>query len=364
YLAVLRKLQEIQIQKELWDVLEMHGATEINASTSFDYTEYHYSLPANRLEVWAWVERDRLKNPVFREFYTERDVILEEMRWTVFDSAWGRVYAELRAIAFIEHPYRRPIIGFRRDIRFADPEALYAHIKRYYVPRNAVAVVVGGVKPEEVFTLVQKYFGDIENPADVPPRLKAVEPEQNSERRSIIRAPFKKRLSIAFHRPESTHPDFAPLELLTLILSHGHSSRLYKTLVKEKKFATDVNCWNRDSKHPDLFIIRATPVSERSNAEVEAAIIAELERLKKEGVSDSELEKAKKKSLFGIASSIDTNGGIAYQLGYYQTVAGDWRFIHRMEENIRKVTKEDIKRVANRYFKVSNMSVVHMEEER
>jgi len=362
YSRVVRKLNEIQMKREFWDILEMQGATEINASTSFDWTEYHYSLPANKLEVWAWIERDRLKNLVLREFYAERDVVLEEMRTSLFDSAWGRVYAELRAIAFIEHPYRRPIIGFRRDIRFADPDELLAHLKRHYVPMNCVAVVVGGVKPDEVYTLVERYFGDIENPSEPPPKPKAVEPEQNSERRAIIRAPFKKRLILGFHRPELTNPDFAPLELLTLILSYGRSSRLYKALVKEKKLAASVDCWNRDSKYPDLFIIRALPTSEHTNAEVEAAVLAEIEKVKKEGVTASELEQAKKKSLFGIASALDSNSSIAWQLGYYQCTAGDWRFIYRAEENIKKVTKEDIIRVANKYFKPSNMSVVYLEE--
>jgi len=361
---LLGKLRPLQVQREIWDILKLHGAEGINATTSFDWTVYYCSLPANRLEAWAWIESDRLKNAVFREFYSERMVVLEEMRKSIDDSAWGRAYAELRALAFVEHPYRRPIIGFENDVKFMDPMKLKKHWERFYRPSNITAVIVGGVEPKEVFELMERYFGRIKRGVEEPKRTDIVEPKQDSERRSLIYAPFKNRLVLGFHRPELTHPDFPSLELLALILTYGHSSRLYRTLVKKKKSVTAINCWNRDSEHPDLFVIRAVPAEGRTTFDVEKQILEEIEKVAKEGVSEAELERAKRKSLFGIASSVDTNAGIAWQLGYYQTTAGDWRFIHTVEESIRGVTPEDIRRVASRYLKRTNMSVVHLLEKR
>lgn len=357
---LLRRLRPLQVQREFWDILKLHGAEGINATTSFDWTVYYCSFPANRLEVWAWMESDRLQNAVFREFYSERNVVLEEMYKNIYDSAWGRVYAELRAVAFVEHPYRRPILGFKEDVRSMDPVRLKRHWRLFYTPSNLTAVVVGGVKPDEVFKLVKRYFGRIEGRK--PPGLSVVEPKQNAERRSLIYGPFKSRLAFGFHRPGLRHPDFAPLELLALILTYGRSSRLYRALVKEKKCVSAINCWNRDSEYPDLLVIRAIPAEGHTTVEVEKAILEEIEKITEEGVTEAELKRAKRKSLFGIASSIDTNAGIAWQLGYYQTVVGDWRFVYYIEERIRKVTVEDIKRVVRKYLKKTNMSVVHLQE--
>ncbi len=358
---ILERLRELWVPKEYWDVLRFHGASGINASTSFDWTAYYYCLPANRLEVWAHVESDRFSNAVFREFYSERDVVLEEMRSGVFDDPWGRMYAEMRSIAFTEHPYRRPVIGFRRDVACMNRVRLREWFRKRYCGANMTLVVVGGVKREKVKQLCERYFAR-RIPRGEPARaVPHNEPEQRAERRALLRGPWTHRLMLAWHRPCFTHPDFAALELTAVILSGGRSSRLYRRLV-DGGLALEVNCWNRDSRYDGLFLIRVGTSPDGTNAEAEKAVLAELRRLSEEGPTKEEMKRALGKALFAAADALSSCARVAWQLGYYETVTGDWRNIDGYQRRLREVSVEDVKRVVRRYLRRERMNAVLLEE--
>ena len=356
------KLRSLTIPRDYHDALRYIGAVAINGSTSFDWMAFYCQIPAAHLEHWALAESDRLSNPAFRSFWEERQIVLEEMRQRVFDSGWGRLNAQLRSLAFCNHPYGHPIIGYRDDVRFAALERLRSHFRRLWCGANMVVVIVGGVKAEEAKEICERYLGKI--PAGRPHGGCSVrEPPQHSERRGVIRGRWAERLALAFHRPGVRHPDFAAVEVLGQILAGGHTSRLYRRLVEKEKLAAYVAWSNRDSRYPDLLILRAMAEPKVPLSRIEAAIWEELDRIKKEGVTEEELRRAKRRLRFRALFKMRTNAGIARWLAFYEVVAGSWRFGFELLKRFERLRVDDIKRVAQRYLRRDNSSCVWMVQE-
>ncbi len=353
---VRRRLKEITITEEFWSIYMRNGATGINASTSDDITRYYCNLPSNKLELWAFIESDRMKNLVLREFYSEKDVVMEERRLRTETSPFGLLFEQLNAAAFIAHPYGRPVIGWMSDIRNLTKEETQRYFTRYYAPNNAIIAVVGDINPQEVINLVEKYFGDI--PAQPPiPEVETVEPEQKGERRVYVEYDANPMLAIAYHKPEITHPDQYVFEVIQNLLSSGRTSRLYKTLIEEKRMAVMARSYAGGSKYPDLFFIFVTPRFPNTPEEVEQVIYEELERLKNEPPSDWELQKIKNQLEADFIRSLESNSGLADEISYYEAIAGDWRYINTAVERIKAVTAEDVMRVAKKYFTRTNRTV-------
>ncbi len=330
-----------------------------NAFTGKDYTAYYENIAADRLELVIELEADRMQNLLLdqKEFQAELGVVQEERRLRIEDDPISLLREEMLASAFKAHPYRQPVIGWMSDLERFTREDLYRFYKTYYVPNNATIVAVGDFDQFEILKKIEKHFGPIP-PGPDPPRLRTVEPEQKGERRLLLRKeaelPF---IYIAYHTPSQTHPDRFALEVLSAILSEGKSSRLYKGLVYEKQIAlyagADYSWIHTD---PNLFYFYASVLPGRTGEEVEKAIYAEIERLKGEPVSDRELQKAKNQiEAFFVLSqdSIFFQGEI---LGMLESV-GDWRLWETYLPGIRAVTKEDIMRVARKYFSEDNRTV-------
>lgn len=365
--ARLRELQERHRPYVVKDVFSQlyseNGAVGFNAFTGKDLTTYLVSLPANKLELWALLESDRMKNAVLREFYTEREVIREERRRSYETDPRGLLYETLLATAFTVHPYRNPIIGWHSDIANLSLAETRDFLHRYYAPVNTTIALVGDIRVAEAIALVERYFGAIPPGEPVPP-VAAVEPEQRGEKRMTIAFDAEPRLAVAFHKPTLPTRDDYVFDLIDQILGQGRTSRLYKRLVEEQQLATSVSVYSAPgSRYPNLFVIEAVPRHPHTPAEVEAALLAELDRLHNEEVDPAELQKARNRLLTDNLRALRGNSGLARLLTTYQVLAGDWRYLVDYEARLGELTAADVRAVAQRWFTPRNRTVVVLQRD-
>ncbi|NWF56466.1 MAG: insulinase family protein [Syntrophaceae bacterium] len=346
------------VKDEIERVYSENGAVGFNAFTSQDSTAYVVSLPSNRLELWARIESDRLLNPVLREFYSERDVVMEERRRTYDSKPERKMMEHFLAASFIAHPYGRPIIGWASDIQSLDRQATEEFFRTFYSPANTTLAIVGDMNPEEALPLIKKYFERIPRQV-LPPPLKTREPEQAGERRIQVEADANPELIMGFHKPNSPHPDDAVCEIIEGVLSYGRTSRLYRRLVEGEKIAVSASASNGfpGERYPNLFILSGTPRHPHSLAELEKALLEELERLKKEPVALPELQKIRNQIQTSFLRNLDSNSSLAYWLSYGQSLFGTWRYVTDRIQAYEKVTPEDVRRVAQKYFIPRNRTV-------
>ena len=346
------------VGNEMALLYQRHGGVGLNASTGKDVTRYMISLPSNRLPLWAAIESDRMANPVLREFYKERGVVMEERRLRNDDSPNGLLFETFTSTAFRAHSYGIPTIGWGSDILSLTPAATEAFFKAHYGPDQATIALVGDINPKETIALIEQTFGKIPA-APPPPPLVTVEPEQRGERRIEVEFDAEPAIVIGYHKPALGHPDDDVFDVIDAVLSDGLTSRLHQTLVLEKRLAVSVGS---DASHPgvrapNLFIFTATPLAPHTAAEVEAAVYEEIERLKREPVASKELEKVLNNLDADLIRGLRSNSGLASQLALYQAVAGDWRYILTSRDKVAAVTAADVQRVATQYFTKSNRTV-------
>jgi predicted Zn-dependent peptidase len=358
-------LQKLQAEHKKWvvkdeieSIYSQNGAVGFNAFTSQDSTAYVVSLPSNRLELWARIESDRLLNPVLREFYSERDVVMEERRRSYDSNPQRKLMENFLAAAFMASPYGRPIIGWASDIQSLDRQATEEFFRTYYSPANTVLAIVGDVNPEEALPVIKKYFERIPRRV-LPPPLKTGEPEQAGERRIRVETDANPQLVMGFHKPNAPHPDDAVCEIIEGILSYGRTSRLYRRLVEDEKIAVEASASNGfpGERYPNLFLLSGTPRHPHTAEELEKALLRELEELKKEPVSDQDLQKIKNQIQTSFLRKLDSNSSLAYWLSYGQSLFGDWRYVTDRIKAYEKVTPEDVRRVARKYFNPKNRTV-------
>ena len=349
---------QLVLGNEMAMLYQRHGGVGLNASTGKDVTRYTVSLPANRLPLWAAVESDRMANPVLREFYKERDVVLEERRLRTDDSPAGLLYEAFAAAAFQAHPYGFPTIGWASDIQSLTPAATERFFRTYYGPANAVVAIVGDITPSEVIDLIERTFGNIP-PAPAIPSVVTVEPPQRGERRVEVEFDAEPSLLIGYHKPALGHPDDYVFDVIDSILSEGQTSRLYRHLVREKRVAASVDTQPGfpGALAPNLFVVHAVPLAPHTTVEVEAAITGQVDRLKTDPVSPEELQKVLNNLDAELLRSLRSNSGLASQLAYFQTIAKDWRYLLAARDRIARVTPDDIQRVASKYLVRSHRTV-------
>jgi predicted Zn-dependent peptidase len=363
--SLQKRFTELQTQashyvvgNEMALLYQRHGGVGFNASTGKDLTRYTISLPANRLPLWAAIEADRMANPVLREFYKERGVVMEERRLRNEDSPNGLLFETFTSAAFRAHGYGVPTIGWASDILSLTPADTEAFFKTHYGPNQATIALVGDLDPKAVIALIEQTFGTIPA-APASPLPATVEPEQRGERRVQVEFDAEPSVVIGYHKTGLGHPDDDVFDVIDAVLSDGLTSRLYQRLVREQRLAASVSSDANypGVREPNLFILTATPLAPHTTAEVEAAIYDELERLKREPVSAMELEKVINNLDADMVRTLRSNTGLASQLAMYQAVAGDWRYILKSREKIAAVTAADIQRVAAQYFTRSNRTV-------
>jgi predicted Zn-dependent peptidase len=339
-------------------ILENNGAEGLNASTDLDETAYHYSLPENRLELWAYLESSRFMHPVMREFYKERNVVIEERRMRTDSSPIGRLLEQFVTAAYQAHPYHRPTIGWMADLNTFSATDAQHFFDEYYIPSNMVVAVVGDVKGAEAMPLIEKYFGQL--PArEKPDERTTTEPPQNSERRVVMFDRSQPLYLEGYHRPDYRSPDDAVYDAIADLMSNGRTSRLYRALVRDKKIAAYSAGFTGlpGNKYPHLFAFYAFPLPGHKPDEMAAAIHAEIERLKNEDISDEELKMIRTRAKATLLRGLDSNEGLASELALYQSRYDDWRELFHQVDNLDKVSKADIRRVANQTFVPTNRTV-------
>ena len=350
--------QDFLVHDEFDEVLKRAGGAGLNAGTSSDYTVYFVNLPSNKLELWMLMESDRFLNPVLREFYKEKNVVMEERRQRTESQPVGKLLEEFLAAAYKAHPYGEPVIGHMSDLETLTRAEAEAFFRTHYGPSNLAMAVVGDVDPDRVKELAAEYFGRIPARPEPDP-VETVEPEQQGERRVIVEDPAQPFVLIGYHKPSINHPDNAVFDAITDIMSMGRTARLYKSLVREKRVAVYASGFQGmpGAKYPGLFLFYAVPARDRTDQECEEAIYAEIERLKDELVDAQDLEKAKTRARADLIRQLDSNSGLAGQLTFYEVMTGNWRNLFQQLDQIEQVTAEDIQRVAKTYFTTKNKTV-------
>lgn len=348
------------VKDELDRIYSENGGEFLNASTSNDTTQYFVMLPSNRLELWFLMESERFKDLVFREFYSERDVIAEERRMYEDNDPDGFMGEEFYNLAFVLHPYRHSVVGYMEDVQTLTKAKALKFFKTYYTPNNMTAAVVGNVKLEEVKRLAEKYFGDIPRGPE-PPRQSFLEPVQKGERRVTVKFEAEPRLMLGYHMPAWPERDNLVLRMISLILSRGDSSRLQRDLVTNKKLAVQVYAAANDpgQRYPALFEVYALPRHPHTTAELEAAIYEHLDKLKKEPVTQAELDKVlnmAEASLYR-SSGFAQNIFLAMRLLTNVVIYGDVDADFKRVEAMKKIRPQDIMDTARRIFDESNRTV-------
>lgn len=353
------------VKNELTEIYERCGGTGLNASTSNDSTQYYVQLPSNQLEVWARVESDRIQNPVFREFYSERDVVHEERRLRVDSQPRGRFDEIFEAHAYLVHPYRQPVVGWPEDIDATDHDEVLEYFRTWYAPNNCVVALVGDVDVEKTIALVERWFGAI--PARTLPRRRITpEPEPLGERRFRVALETPSQITIAWPAPAHGHPDQAALTIASRVLNGGsgfggggfgrggrggsNPGRLRAKLVDELKVATRASASVGFGRYPGRFAVTASPARGKTMEELEVAIEAELERLATEPPTTAELERLRMSIAASAIRGLASPMGIARAIAGAEAESGDWRALERERAALIAVTPDDVARVMRTSF--------------
>jgi zinc protease len=340
-------------------IIQANGGIN-NAWTHFDMTCYWEKLANDKLELAINLESEREKNltPTQETFSSEREVVKEERRMGVDNSPFGAVFEQMLNSAFVAHPYHWHVVGFMSDIDNITLDDLKNHYKVYYAPNNATAVIAGDVDPKEVMKLMHKYYDDI--PAQSPPpKVGTVEPEQKGERISYIhKIAQMPAFMVGYHIPRFGDPDTYPLSVAARILFTGQSSRLYQKMIYQDQSALHVGGDCFLLQDPGLFYSFAIMQPGHTADEGRNTLFEEIDKLKNEPVNEKELQKAKNQLesefIFGL-QSVEDKGD---QIGYYQTLLGDYTKLFEEAQKFQQVTAEDVMRVAKKYFGENNRSVV------
>lgn len=357
-LEELRKEHKKYVVKdEFSQIYNKHGASGTNAMTSKDYTAYINSLPANRLELWCQMEAQRIYAPVFREFYSERDVVVEERRMGVETRPRGKLFEQFLASAFIAHPYRWETVGWMSDIRQVTVEDARQLYEKYYVPSNGVGVLVGDFETETAKQLVRKYF-DVLPAGPNPPEVITKEPKQEGERRITVEFDSEPLMMIGYHIPTYPHRDNVIMDVISSVLTSGRTSRLHKRLVQQEEMVTRIYSYDTPGdRYDNVFVVFAEPRAPHTLEEIEAVIYEEIQRLKTEPVSQRELQKMKNQIDASMIWRASNNLWFAFGIARSALLFGDWRYYENYRDELVTVTPEDVMEAAKKYLTKSNRTV-------
>lgn len=361
---VEERLSALVVPNELEDIYNTNGAYGFNAFTGYDLTGYIVAFPKNRMDLFMALESARLINPVFREFYSERDVVIEERRLRVDTQGSSKLFEQLIATAFVAHPYQI-YWEWKSEVANLTRDELYGFFDTFYSPSNAVVAIVGDIDVTQTIAAAEKYFGDWQTDMK-PRRIDVVEPEQIGERRVVVEFDANPAVNIAYHKTAFDHPDDVVFQVIQRILSQGRTSRFYQNLVEGKRVALYADAFQfpsgeLGSADPNVLVIDAAPKAPATAEELEQAILTEIETLKTIPVTDDELQKIKNKMRSEFIWGMYSGFGLAARLSEAEALVGDYRYIGTMQEKIAGVTAEDVMRVAQQYLTAENRTVAVLE---
>ena len=354
--ALVKEQRELLVKNEFDRIYTKGGASGMNAFTNQDITAYFITVPKNKLELWFWMESDRLRDPVFREFYSERDVVFEERRMRTESTPTGRLDEAVEAIFWQGTPYTWPIVGYPSDIPAITKAQADDYFATFYAPNNLTAVLVGDFDPKEALAQAERYLGRIPRGKVPPPEMTTLPPKWEAEVRVLGEAETNPQVGIQWHTVGFQHRDSYPLQVLAQILN-GRTGRLYKGLVlPENAVATKAQAGQNPQKYAGSFGAEAECKEGKSPEEAEKAIYAELEKLKNEPVPAEELQKVKNNFAANSFRRLSTNMAILIQL-MINDGEGDWKELNEGPKKIAAVTAADVQRVAKSYLTKENRLV-------
>ena len=346
--ALVAKQREVMVKDELDQLYTANGGEFMNAGTTEDQTVYYVRVPSNRLELWAWLESDRLLNPVFREFYKERDVVFEERRLRTESTPLGKFDEAFNATFWEASPYKWPVVGWPSDIPMYTLQQAKDYFATYYAPNNITGVLAGDFKTAEVRPLLERYFSRIPRGKADPPPVVTLEPRHVAEKRFDAEAETSPTLRVWWLTVPLLHRDTAALDLLSDVLT-GRTGRLYKGLVRGRQVANEVEASIEPRKYEGLFMVECTVKDGKQPLEVEQAVYQELQKLKDEPVPAEELQKVKNAYKANAYRRLSSPFAVFMQLARYDGL-GDWRLINNAPELADAVTAADLQRVARQYL--------------
>jgi predicted Zn-dependent peptidase len=349
--SILSTLEKMTNAEALTEELTRRGASDLNATTSKELTSYFVNLPKTAFEFWAWLESERLINPVFRQFYQERDVVLEERRMRYEDDPTGKLYENLLMTAFVDHPYRDPVIGYEKDLLALTRKDLSDYHSQYYIPSNLVVSVVGDVDPQRDLEVLEKYFGRIAGDKIRPSLSTRQETPQTAERQVVVSHPSSPQLFIGYKKPAYPHSDDAPLSVLQQILAGSFVSPLYVELVKNRQVATSISVFEAPgSSAPNLFVFSASPRHPHSVDEVVESVDDVIKKFIDSGPTEEQLAIAQRSMAVNYLGELKSNMALARQFASSHLLFGDWKASIKWFGEVLDVTVSDVHRVARQYL--------------
>lgn len=350
-----KREKDLMVKDEFDRIYTTAGGSGMNAGTSNDFTVYFINVPANKLELWFWMESDRLRNPVFREFYSERDVVHEERRLRTDSTPTGKFDEQYESMFWQSSPYGWPVVGWPSDLEGITREEALDYFAVNYAPNNLTACLVGDVDPARAKELAQQYFGRLPRGPRPPEPVRTSEMPQLAEKRMVAWAETVPEVRIRYHTVAEGHPDDFVLDILGSVLS-GRTGRLYKALVLQQAVANSASAFGDSRKYEGYFQLSGVAKPGKTPEEVEQALYKEIERMQKELVDANELQKVKNQYAANNFRGIQSNFGLMVQLLLRDNNRG-WETINTDPARSQAVTPEDIRRVANAYFKPENRTI-------
>ena len=348
------------IPNEFPRIIEENGGVGMNAGTDYDSTEYFYSLPSNRIELWFLLESSRFLHPVFREFYKERDVVQEENRMRIESNPQGKLLEDFLATAFAAHPYRNPAGGWPSDVAQLRVANARAFFEKYYVPANITIAIVGDVNPADARRMAERYFGPLPK-RPLPPLLHTEEPPQPGPKTAVVDSPSQPLAVIGFKRPDQYDKDDPVFDIVSEILSSGRTGLMYQEMVRDKQLAlaAEADATFPAGRYPNLFLFFIAPGLGHTVDENEKALDQIIERLKTQKVDEQTLARVKTKARAAVIRRLDNNAGLASLLAANQAAYGDWRKLFTDLDELDKVTADDVQRVAREYLVTPSRTVAY-----
>ena len=350
-----KKEKELMVKDEFDRVYTSAGGSGMNAGTSNDFTVYFINVPANKLELWFWMESDRLRNPVFREFYSERDVVHEERRLRTDSTPIGKFNEQFDSMFWQSSPYGWPVVGWPSDLEGITREEALDYFAVNYAPNNLTACLVGDIDPVRAVELAKLYFGRLPRGPRPPEPVRTSEMPQLAEKRMRAYAETNPQVRVRYHTVAEGHPDSFVLDILGSLLS-GRTGRFYKSLVLQQAVANSASGGQNSRKYEGLFEVNGVAKPGKTPEDVEQALYRELEKLQKEPVDAKELQKVKNQYAANNFRGLQSNFGLMVQLLLRDANRG-WDTINTDPARYQAVTAEDIRRVANTYFKPENRTI-------
>ncbi|MCB9675876.1 MAG: insulinase family protein [Alphaproteobacteria bacterium] len=346
--------KSVIVKDEFDQVYTQLGGSRMNAFTSNDLTFYFITVPSNKIEHWAWLESDRLADSVFREFYSERDVVHEERRKRTESTPTGVYDEQFEAMFWESSPYSWPVVGWPTDLNSYTMEQAQAYYDTYYRPNNLTGVIVGDFDAEAVKPVLVKYFGRLEA-GEPPPPVVTLEMPQLAEKRMDAACECTPQVTVRHRAPPYEHADMAAFEVLANLLN-GRTGRLYRSMVEGASVAAEASSGYRPLKYGGYFDIGAEVKGDATPDDLEREILAVVAKLQAEPVPERELQKVKNQVLADSYRRLEDNYSLMVQLGFYEAL-GDWRYLNTEGQRMQAVTAEDVQRVAKEWLVPSQRSV-------